>query len=85
LAKTHMPILYIIDPDDELVSYSDFQDLLEDYEDNSINFFEIQNNESQLEEKRHHLIITPQSLGQNEWNKMIIKILNFLLPSNDNQ
>jgi esterase/lipase len=76
--KLKVPIMVVIDPKDELVSFSQIQSMIKKNKLSNWQITQVNNNESSLDKKYHHLIIDPPSLGKANFIQLQDKMLNFL-------
>lgn len=78
LQKINRPTLVIMDPQDELVSYQGIKEIVEQRKLDQWKFLEVHNRQSTLKGKFHHLIIDQESLGKEQWEKLVERMGKFL-------
>jgi esterase/lipase len=76
--KLKNPILVIIDPDDELVSLSKIETMIEENKLDNWDIFKVSNDKASVAKKYHHLIIDPPTMGEVNFSQMESRILKFL-------
>ena len=78
LAHAAAPTLVLIDPEDELVSYQGLRRLIADEGLARWSLIEVSNAGSDLEDKRHHLIVDAAAVGEVQWRQMTERIQRHL-------
>jgi esterase/lipase len=79
IKQNNTPTLIIIDPDDELISFSGVKALMTENHLNSWKLMAISNFDSEIDEgKFHHFIIDEKSLGLFEWKYVQTAMLHHL-------
>jgi alpha-beta hydrolase superfamily lysophospholipase len=75
MANSNIPTLVLIDPEDELVSFTAMKELTKKHSLTNWTFETLSNHNSKLNKPYHHLIIDRLSLGEEEWEiqKLLIK------------
>lgn len=76
--ELNLPTLVFIDPNDEMVSLSGIKRFIRQHQLSSWKIDEVSNQESLLENKFHHLIIGPESLGIRTWIEVRRKMMTHL-------
>lgn len=70
------PILAFAEPNDELVDYQGLQTIAADK--NNWNIHAITNAGTTMPKSYHHLVVTPASLGTDEWARVVGSMISFL-------
>jgi esterase/lipase len=73
-----MPVLIILDPQDELVSHDGLKKMIEDNGLSSWEINTVSNARSTLTKTYHHLIIDDLAVGKNEWDKITYNIKSWI-------
>ncbi len=76
--KLKVPILMVIDPDDELVSLDKIKTMIEKNKLLNWEIFTVSNDGAKVKKKYHHLIIDPPTLGELNFNRLESRMLRFL-------
>lgn len=70
-----IPMCFILDPDDELVSY---EGTLEWLKENKLSNIEVRTSSPETTKERNHIIFAPEARGEASWRKMIEGMLSCL-------
>jgi len=71
-------LIVLISPKDELVSFSGINSFIQENTLTTWHVETVSNHESTLERPYAHLLLDPPSVGQKEWERMLLEIKQFL-------
>lgn len=80
LKKLQLPTLILMDPQDELVSYRGLDKMIRERKLSQWKIHTLDNSDSHLQGKYHHLIVDPSSLGPKGWGQLTAAINTFISP-----
>lgn len=78
LAKSNVPTLVLVDPEDELVSTGGLGKFMGQFGLDQWKIIEVTNTGSPLKKKYHHLIIDENAVGADQWRSMKVSIKGHL-------
>ncbi len=77
--KINIPTVVFIDKQDELISFSGLQNMIQDQNLDQWNIHPVKKNKTATKIKMHHLIIDETSVGNNMWQEIVdVTITHFL-------
>ena len=77
--KINIPTIVFIDKQDELISFSGLQNMIQDQNLNQWNIHPVKKDKTATKIKMHHLIIDEASVGKNMWREIVDVTITHLL------